>query len=551
MAVILATITSFGIGGIDQLPNLIQDSFGAYDSLDVGGVLGDVSSVEQYVFVNAQANTDSVSSTMATSYYDDFYNRIHISPNPVEMGNLLSEQTRSLFVWNAYFSTKSLDSLTGTGLDGIDVVAPTPAPTTFKGLEEREYVLNISIVGPPAIDGSLYFDFEGIIITVGITGQRVVLFRWRPSAQVTEKLEWKTNILQTRVSEQRIGLRTAPRQFLSFGFVLTDSSLSDIKTASQDFVYRAWGCPMWHEQDRVTVTEGATIISIDTTTADYRDGGLLMLWESENNTAALEIDTVTDTTITLKYPAEQDWIDAIITPLRISYMTNGVNISRMGARLNSMSIDFRIADNITLTSTATYPTYKGYDVLADGNIIMSDISERIIRPIIEFDNGSGPVVIETTQDYNRLGKTVGKLTQGRQELWDWRTWLHSRYGKQKAFWLPTWVADFTVLTDVTEFDTFLDVRTTGATTFSTVPFYIMIRLNDGSIFYRDVTNVEDLGTYERLTIDLAIGVVSVSDIDLVCLMSLCRFDSDNIEIMHNSTNYTTSNVPAIEVPDAV
>lgn len=544
-------INSLSYGGHDNLSYwIIQDLFDPATALTYGEAEGLLSKTQSYTYVQPSANGRLQVGTLNKTYVDDYYERIHILPNPVEMGNLLSEQTRSLFVWNAYFTPKSLDSLTGSNLDGIDVAAPTPAPTTFQGLEEREYVLNISTVGPPAIDGSLSFSFEGVVVVVGITGQRVVLFRWRPTAEVTEKLEWKTNILQTRVAEQRIGLRTAPRQFFSFGFVLTDSNLSDIKTAAQEFVYRSWGCPMWHEQDRVTVAEGSTLIALDTTTADYRDGGLLMLWESEDNTAALEIDTVTATTITLKYPAEQTWSNAIITPLRLSYMTNGVTVSRMGAGLNTMSVDFRVADNITLANTATYPTYKGYDVLSDGNILMSDISERIIRPVVEFDNGSGPIVIETTQDYNRFGKTVGKLTQGREELWDWRTWLHSRYGRQKAFWLPTWASDFTVITDVTEFATTLDVRTTGAATFSTVPFYIMIQL-ESSVLYREVTNVESLAGYERLTIDSAIGEAPVGSFVFVCRMSLCRFDSDNIEIVHNSTIFTTSSIPAIEVPDGV
>ena len=45
------------------------------------------------------------------SYFDDYYNRIHISPGELALGNIASEQSQTVNVWNAYLIPKILHDI--------------------------------------------------------------------------------------------------------------------------------------------------------------------------------------------------------------------------------------------------------------------------------------------------------------------------------------------------------------------------------------------------------------------------------------------------------
>ena len=53
-----------------------------------------------------EANGREIQCFKTQSYFDDFYNRIHIAPSILELGNIASEQTQSVNVWNAYLVSK-------------------------------------------------------------------------------------------------------------------------------------------------------------------------------------------------------------------------------------------------------------------------------------------------------------------------------------------------------------------------------------------------------------------------------------------------------------
>jgi hypothetical protein len=230
----------------------------------------------------------------------------------------------------------------------------------------------------------------------------------------------------------------------------------------------------------------------------------------------------------------------------LARITDGIDITRNGAGNQQLTATFKVTDNIDL-GESSLTQYQGYDVFTDGNIVLGSLSERIMVPVQEFDNGSGPVVIETLQDYTEFSQSLGRVIIGKEDLWTFRKWLHSRKGKQKAFYLPTWNNDFELVDDVAEFDTILQVRNTQASLFSSVPFDIMLKLNDGSIMYRRVSAVTEYPTYEALTIDAAVGVVGMADVKTLCHLNLCRLNADSIELKHKH-NLVETTIPISEVP---
>lgn len=90
----------------------------------------------------------------------DYYNRVHIVPDSLNVGNLLSTQTRPVEVWNAHRSTKLLSGISQSGTDGMTLIEPYAAPTTFGVFESRTYTLQVGTAGSPVIDAAYVFAFR-------------------------------------------------------------------------------------------------------------------------------------------------------------------------------------------------------------------------------------------------------------------------------------------------------------------------------------------------------------------------------------------------------
>lgn len=60
-------------------------------------------------------------------FVDHLYNKIHINPPALDMGNLVSNQLRTVELWNAFFTSVNLSSFVGTNTEGIRGGADIPA----------------------------------------------------------------------------------------------------------------------------------------------------------------------------------------------------------------------------------------------------------------------------------------------------------------------------------------------------------------------------------------------------------------------------------------
>lgn len=76
------------------------------------------------------ANGRSISAQKCVQFVDDFYNRIHISPQILQLGNVASSQTEDLFIWNSFFEPRTLESVLG-GDEGVLVTGQADPPLLF------------------------------------------------------------------------------------------------------------------------------------------------------------------------------------------------------------------------------------------------------------------------------------------------------------------------------------------------------------------------------------------------------------------------------------
>ncbi|UYA99019.1 hypothetical protein P9A54_gp34 [Xanthomonas phage vB_Xar_IVIA-DoCa10] len=484
-------------------------------------------------------------------FVDDLYYRVHVRPGVLELGNLLSSQTRAIEVWNAHFEGKTLEAIDAEGLDGIVLTQPEVPPTVFGALESRIYQVSISTNGAPTIDGRYVFDFGDEEPTLRITGRRVVLWPFIPQTKFRESLEWQTDLLQAYSSEQRLALRTAPRQRFLYEFQLLPQQYSRAKAISTQWAHRVYGVPVWGELTRLgQLLEGQTSLVFDATSADYRNNDIALVWQDDETFLTIETVGASATGLELKVPLGRSFDNAYVMPLRYARTLNGTEFTRRPDDVTMARLEFLVTNNIDLGASVGLPQYRGKDVLMDRSVTLSDLAEKIVRPVDQFDNGSGPITADPQRGYPDRMETLGLDALSKAEAWRYRTWLHARRGKQKGFWLPGWNRDLLILANVDSAATSITVRPIG------YPLYygvsdIMLVLTDGSVFYnRVLSGSTDTDGNEVLSLGGGFGrSFAASEVDLVCFMRHVRLDTDSVEITHSYAGRCSSTIPVIETPE--
>lgn len=488
----------------------------------------------------------------AAGFLADFYYRIHIIPGSIALGNLLSSQVRNMEVWNSYLSPKLLSSIGQVGTDGITLTQPVLPPTSFAALEARTYTLSINTNGPPVIDATYTFNFETEQPTLKVTGRRVVLWPFIPETGHDETMEWKTDILSSYKNEQRLALRTAPRQSFRHAFLLDPDQFSRAKAISTQWAHRVYGIAAWAEVSLLEggLSAGATFIPFNTAFADYRNDDLVLLWASDKRLIALEITTVEPGGVHLKLPLEEDWPDCFIAPLRFARTLSGVEYSRSHNEYTVVSALFDVTQNADLGTDSGFPSYRDKPVMTDRSAVVGDLRERIARTVDVFDNGSGPVQVDTQTDWVRNLQTLSFIKQTRQDIWNLRRWIHARRGRQRGFWLPSWNRDLVIVEDVGPTASALTVLPIGYPLYYSIKD-IMIQLRNGTrLFVRATSGATNPDGNEVLAMAEQVGTgFAAADVEFACFMTHCRFDSDRVTFRHGEAGRVTVSIPIAETPE--
>lgn len=381
----------------------------------------------------------------------------------------------------------------------------------------------------------------------------VDLWSFRPEIGCTETLETYTEVNGGLTGEQRIALREAPRQILQYG-----TRLLDVQQFSRAKIFaRRNGAlpvylPVWGEQVQLSgsIGSGDTTLTFDTTYGDWRVGGFLTVWQDDETYAVAEIDAVTGTDITLTDALGVSFTSPVVVPVRSALTIEGFTINRQRVT-GDIAAKFQVTDNIDLAAdyVSDYPQYQSLDVVTEKPVLISDVSENIVRAAEYFDNGFGPIAVETTKNYADFGQTVSFWEARGAPLWRRRLWLHSLRGKQKPFWLPTFNMDFALQASFSSGATSVLVKSIAPTGFY-IGKDIMILLNNGNRYLREITNaVSAGGGNDTLTISSSIGVgVAPADIDTFCFVSLVRLNSDSVTIEHRFELDAVVSIPVVEVP---
>ncbi len=379
------------------------------------------------------------------------------------------------------------------------------------------------------------------------------LWRFPAAQEITEVLEWRTDVLQSPAGEQRIALRSSPREIVTFQHRCDALGMARAAALARAGFVGDWPVPLWHMavQPTADVVQGATEIIVDTTVADFRVGDAVAIAVDGAEASLAEITSIDADRLILVEPLGAQLPGAIVAaaritvaPVREGVLSAPVEIARRRQNDGMVTATFLLCDAPDL-SAPVMPTYLGRPVQTDPSLTRSPITTSLRRAVEYVDNGFGPVVVEPLRDLFERGEAITLKAQGAAERWALRRWLWSLRGRQASFWLPTWGRDLQLRTAMTSGSTLMRVAPiTDLADY--VGRAILLEMPSGFRFRTINAAVAD-GADHRLTLSsnlsepVAIGTK-------VHFLTLVRSDADRIEIRYGAVASEVT-LPVVEVKE--
>jgi len=362
-----------------------------------------------------------------------------------------------------------------------------------------------------------------------------------PKEQVTETLGWLTDILKPKYSddEQRIALRTIPRQGFRFSYILnTRARRGQALSFFKKYAKRQWGIPIWTERVKHTtaLAAGAGSITVDTTYADFRATSFGLVWKDETSWEILRITSKNDTSLTLATNLVNTYTGTkFIMPLRLGYLKGMPKVTAMKNTLTEMEVEFEVHENAAVSGYSAAQTYDGLEVMTRGPSIESKegIVETINPDILYQDNKTGLLGIERRNDYNIPMQEHSFHFKTKANIWDFRQWLHSVYGRQKTFLVPTYNQDFTLSRSVDSGDSIVYVNNEELS--AHLSGYELLQYagflnSDGTVTVRKVLAIANVSTAEEsITFTTTVGTSYATSTTMMYVWR-CRLGSDSLSL---------------------
>lgn len=478
-------------------------------------------------------------------FSDDWYHRVHIKPAVLSAGNVVSETTYPVSLWNAHLLPKTLNAISGQA-EGLSVSGPATPPTIVAALAETAWTVRITPDGPSMLDATLVWQFSAANSpSLRVTAARVVAWPLLPdwSEGVLERLAWATEILASpKGAEQRRALRLTPRRGYEARIVVEGTERSMLDLLLVGWGARVFALPVWPDVQVLgsAVAQGATQILCATAHLDFRAGGLAML---RGPTAAeaetVSVQAVQADRLVLASPTLAAWpAGTRLYPARAATLAEQPPLRRLNDRAAEASVSFRMTEPCAWPLVLPSTLYRDVPVLETRPDESEDLTHTWQRLLLELDNTSAlPARTDTTGNQGFSVQAHRWCLVGRAERAAWRSLLYALRGRQATLWVPTHAEDLVLLAATS---TTIDVTNIGYTRLAQAKVGrrdIRIELADGSApLHRRITgsSVIDAST-ERLALDVALGVtLTPGTVRRISFMALCRMDSDEVEIQHET-----------------
>lgn len=363
---------------------------------------------------------------------------------------------------------------------------------------------------------------------------------------VNETLEFLTDqMLSYNGKEQNIQLRSKARQTFRYELPLQASAMAAAFNTGYGAIRASmWAVPQWTDaQYAGNVPLNAFTINCDTTHYDLRPQSMAMLYDGCGNWQVVDIDTVTETGITLVSGTTQAYRGAMLIPVRRGFITDNFNRNSNGFKGN-VSLTFQVQDLKEVVVSA--PTqFLGNDIYFDAGLLDGEFESMQFRKrqdIIDFSLGL--VQTRTPWTMTKVARNYRNLSFTPAERKQFRDFIFRRYGKTVPFWLPTFTHDIRITNTGTIVST-LNAPRDSYIDYASARTHVAIEA--GGIWYpRTISSVTPTsGDTMQLALSSPLNVPA-SSVTRVSYLGLNRLDADTIEFNHNDPKSVESVVSIIE-----
>lgn len=485
----------------------------------------------------------------------DWWERVHIFPKVLELGNVVSSLVFNIDLYSSFRRDNiSLDAIDNQiSAQGVSLGGAPTLPKQHQPLTSIPLTLTVAQVGPPNIDGDVVFEYSIRDITLSVTGTRVILFAYPPQRNVQETLSWKTDVLKSADgTEMRPSLRRFPRQVVEYEIVpRRPRDMTYIRSLFMEWQPRVFGIPLWWWARPMTAdatTGEFAVVASNLTNMDIRVGGLCMVAKTDPNDKneivanVLEIDHLgsPENTITFTSALSDDFEvlnGAFIAPVIPCVVDQSVDLSRARDGFSEWKMRFTSTDNETvLADTSPFTIYQGKVLMDMHNIMEGSYKQTIRHKNTRVDFGIGLIQAYSTQLVGVSTHPLRVQHDTNLSEWEFRRLLYDLRGQQKSFFLPTNQPDVELLSDALSAATTINIKNIGFTDFiqNRAPIQdIQITMNDGTVLRHRITGSAVVSPGENLTIDPALSQnVDVADVKEICFILQQRFATDDIKILH-------------------
>lgn len=483
------------------------------------------------------------------SYFEDLYFRVQLVPAKIELGNLLSAQTREFGLWNAWLEPVVVNSVTATGLNGVQLTSPagyTTTPFTMAPNLEIIYTLTVSVEGAPTINGSIHWDTDHNDVTLSITGARVILFPFRPDWKggIDETISTRSSLSRTHTgAEQGVSLRDRDRRAYSMQYTLTGVDAQRFDNLMFGWQSRLFGLPLWPEEGYTSaaIVPTDTVINISTTGRTLVPGGLLMIYDvNPSDNDVREIKSVTSSTVEVTIPFTRGWSKgARVDPLTLAMINPSLSGTRQLPTSMSASIAWECEPSQTdplMPIVAPAALYRGEELYFGRTNWRDGVSVSFNSDGQKIDMNTGKFRIKPLSGYTGLGRSHDWLFPALEDVLAFRAWLKRRAGKVKGVWMPSGLQDFTWAANALAAENVVHVLDNGYNLLvaqNEVRRDVYIRFNDGTFMVRRIISSagDPGGKTISLGLDAALGRnVAPGQVKQFSFLSYYRLSSDDTQI---------------------
>ena len=492
-----------------------------------------------------------MSGRMAQRFAEDFFDRIHVLPTALSLGNVVSELTRDIAIWNAWRTVpQALIALHLDGDAGSTLAASAALPLNLRPLQEQVVTLAVGLDGPPVIEATAVLAFaSGATWSIRIDGLRLQAWTLPPnwSEPLTETLAWLTDVqIAVAGTVTRAPLREAPRRSWEFSILADRRERRHIEHALFDWTARVWALPVFVDTLwlRAPVVAGATTIAVDSGGLDFAVGSLAMLWRDVEACELVEVAQIESARILLRAPTHHAWpVGTRLIPCRTARLTDAPELRRHTDRLMQAQLRFESTEPCDWPAALPATRYRGFPVLEHPGEESIDPVASVLRRVDLLDGEVGRTHADDLSGLAWTTQSHAWRLVGRVERAAHRSLLYGLQGRAEALWLPTWTDDLEVIEPIGENAVTLTVVACGISRSLRQQAgrrHLRIELVDGAVFYRAVEASTEIPLAdgeigERLRIDAALGaMVTPERIRIACWMALVTLAGDTVELHHHA-----------------